>query len=127
MPDLLKNFLQNQYCNSCGERLKDANVEILAESENHVLAQIDCPHCGAEHIATISEQKRKENNMDNKKNTPLANSTPITSNDVLDVHKFLQNFDGNYSSLFGTETKKKKTGKKKKNIQKKDNRYLFRT
>ncbi len=126
MSKLLDNFLQNQYCNNCGEKLTNAKVEILAQSENHILAQIDCPHCGAEHIATITSQSSEnKENMNKQENRNLLDGNPITTDEVLDAHKFLQNFDGNYSNLFGVENKQEKKGKQPKS--KKSSRFLFRT
>ena len=93
-------------CTNCGQRFDTEDVRIY-EHRGHVwLASMTCKHCGRRgllvatlrtksiaHAAEVSAQ------ADMQEMTVLERKGPISSDEVLDFHRFLSDFRGDVSEL----------------------------
>lgn len=83
MRQFVEQFGKDWEC-SCKEPFKIANLEIISESENSLIAQYVCPNCAREQLlsASISEEKQM---LEEEIQTIVINQ--LTSDDVLDIRQ----------------------------------------
>lgn len=108
-------------CNSCQANYDPANIEVLSTFDDQGLFSLKCPKCNNQllvHI-TISDEER---NLSEPKSTGTQmirahraitettemehhtlSSHMISSNDVIDMHCFLGQFNGDFKQLFSNK------------------------
>jgi len=103
----IKKLLANIKCGVCGHNYESVNVNVLGHQEDLWFVTVFCPSCKSKGIvaAVIKEDKPPkviteltEAERDKFTAVPL-----IDSDDVLDMHTFLKEFSGDFSSLFPIE------------------------
>jgi len=93
-----------EQCSNCKQQysLEDARV-IERQGELWVLS-VRCSHCDAQaYVAAVVDGDGAE--IDEMRRTDEPDSEdaaeePVTVDDVLDVHEFLDSFDGDFAALF---------------------------
>jgi len=94
--DHLRALLDGIVCTVCEERVPASRVRLLARRDDLLFLQIDCAACGSTSLGFIadaavgSEAER------------LDGAPVISSDDVLDMHAFLETWTGDLSSLVGS-------------------------
>ena len=98
----IRQTLSNMKCKSCGQQYEPDNVCFRGQREDCWFVSIYCPGCrvltpGIVHvgIGDISEGVTHSSETDSSEVC-----TPIDSNDVADMHAFLEDFSGDLHSLF---------------------------
>jgi len=101
----IKKLVTSMKCSSCGEFYKAADVDVIGHRDDLWFLRVACSACQAQYLvaAVVKQERRKSVTV-----TDLAGServrfrkiTPINGNDVLDMHRFLKDFDGDFTSLF---------------------------
>ncbi len=66
---------------SCKAPFKMANLEVVSESENSLVAHYTCPKCGREQMLAASISNDHQHNVE----MPLLASSQLTADDVLDI------------------------------------------
>lgn len=102
---LVKKLVTSLKCTTCGRCYEEEDVNILGHYEDLWFLGAFCPTCRARYLvaAVIKEAKKTE---------PVSDLTALevskfekvdepTADDVLDMHNFLRNFDGDFSRCFG--------------------------
>ncbi len=102
---LIQTVQKNVKCPQCGKPYSFKNIEIRGIVETIMFLEL---HCSSHMplLATVS--------LSNK--TLSKQQEKITSNDVIEIYKYLKDFSGSFSEIFG----KKKTGKTKLERDKND-------
>ncbi len=98
----IKKLLSNMKCGVCGQHYEPANVKVLEHREDLWFLSVYCPGCKSQGLvaAVIREGKAPEIVTDLTEVEKSKLSTPIDSDDVIDMHTFLKDFGGDFSSLF---------------------------
>lgn len=100
---MLSQFLRNFRCNNCGQKMVKARVAVLAKSHRRVLAHVSCPHCGAEHLLTAAAEEQTAKNFKTdltpNETERFLNTSPLSSNDLIDLHQSLKSFNGDFAKL----------------------------
>ncbi len=123
LEELIKNIQKMIRCPNCGNSYKKENINFLGQLGQAVLVQLNCLNCKMPVMATIvmtpgitsnnslpdiSSFKELEDlyknlpafsNRKEKMSSPEL-SKPISSDEILDFHEFLENFDGDFNKLF---------------------------
>jgi len=98
----IKKLLSNMKCGVCGQHYEPANIKVLEHREDLWFLSVYCPGCKSQGLvaAVIREGKAPEivTELTEVEKSKLA--TPIESDDVIDMHTFLKDFSGDFSSLF---------------------------
>ena len=114
-------------CAVCRTPYGRHGVQLLGRRRSAWLIAVTCTNCGAEGliVATVSEAETDMVNVDSE---PVARPKimydvtynewlafqqrpPVNQDDVLDMHMFLKDFDGDFARLFREETHSEETVK----------------
>lgn len=100
----IKKILATMKCAMCGHHYSAGNINILGHKEDLWFLSVFCPSCKSQGLvaAVVKEGSRSPEVVTELTPEELKRlSTPLTSDDVIDMHAFLRDFDGDFSSLFG--------------------------
>ena len=102
--NLIKKLVASVKCSVCGQRYKAGNIDVLGHDEDLWFLRISCPACNTEYLvaAIIREDRVAEviTDLTEAELDRFRNMDRLTADDVLDMHGFLKDFDGDFSQLF---------------------------
>jgi len=102
----LKKLLATMKCGMCGNPYQSGNVNILGHKEDLWFLSVFCPSCKSQGLvaAVVKEGKVTEviTELTPEEQKRLSMATPLSSDDLMDMHSFLTDFNGDFGSLFGT-------------------------
>ncbi len=94
-------------CSVCGREFAEDDLRILGHQQDMWFLMVVCHNCRTQGIlaVTVKEETVTQAPTDLKEEEIEApvSTTPVTDHDVADMHRFLQEFDGNFASLFARE------------------------
>lgn len=98
----IKKLLSNMKCGVCGQHYEPANINVLGHREDLWFLSVYCPSCKSQGLvaAVIKEGKVPEVVTELTEAEKGKFSSPIGSDDVIDMHILLKDFSGDFSSLF---------------------------
>lgn len=106
----IKKLLSNMKCGVCGQPYEAENIHIMGHREDLWFLSVRCLSCKSQGLvaAVIKEGEMPESvevlpELTETDIEKFANSSPIDSDDVLDMHTFLEEFSGDFSSLLPEE------------------------
>lgn len=92
-------------CGSCGHLYEEDNVSVVAHEEGLWLMMMNCPACGSRGLlaALVKDQANAVPvvDMTEKELQKFKRTDVVCADDVLDMHEFLRDFNGDFASLFG--------------------------
>lgn len=98
----IKKFIADMKCRRCGQHYELDNIDAVGRLADLLLFTIYCPSCNKTVLAIVDIKGDKET----KAATDLTEaekshfSVPIGSSDILDMHSFLKDFNGDFAALF---------------------------
>ncbi|MCL0091955.1 hypothetical protein M1N59_01680 [Dehalococcoidales bacterium] len=103
--DLIKRLIASIKCGVCGQHYEVGNIDVLGHHEDLWFLRVFCSACRAQCLvaAVIKKESRlpevitdlTEAELDKFKNAGM-----LSADEVLDMHHFLKDFDGDFSRLF---------------------------
>jgi hypothetical protein len=120
-PDWLRTQLTSFTCPACGRRYRGSKIRLLAERDGLFFVDLDCGRCGSHTVAivtvemddtqaSITEISDLRLSTDGLLSTDYMpehfgeelppGASPVTADDVLEMHEFLSHFQGDISHLF---------------------------
>lgn len=100
----IKRLISNMKCAVCGQHYEASNITVLGHKENLWFVNVSCPKCGSQGLvaAAIKEGKAAEviTDLTEAELSKFAGGSPVEADDVLEVHDFLKDFEGDFSALF---------------------------
>ena len=93
--DLLRAFPDGITCTVCEEPVPVARVRLLARREDMTFVQIDCAGCRSTTLGFLADASLLPAAPD--ESPPGAD--PISSDDVIEMHRFLAGWHGDVGSL----------------------------
>lgn len=89
--------IREMECPCCGARLATCAVRGVTAEPNALVVRLLCAVCGENSLAVVKRDQ--------------ASETPISRDDVLDAHEFLQRWDGTVTEVLapGTAYEKRQT------------------
>ena len=101
---IIKRLMSSIKCTVCGRHYAKDSIKILGQEENLWFLSISCSTCHIRCLvaAVIKENKVPEliTDLTDKEREEFQNLDKLTGNDLLDMHTFLKDFDGDFSRLF---------------------------
>ncbi len=104
-------------CTVCHRGFESDDVHILSRKSDMWMLMVSCSECHARNFvaAVIGDGDAEEaqlalrrlgeehvrDRFEVEAEAPSAPADPVSVDDVLEVHEFLQGFDGDFQSLFG--------------------------
>ena len=102
---IIKKLMSAVKCSSCGKFYEVDNVEVLGHHESLWFLSVFCPKCRSQYLiaAVVSEEKAIEviSDLTEAELGKFKDAGELTADEMLDMHSFLKDFDGNFSRLFG--------------------------
>jgi ribosomal protein L44E len=100
----VKKLFANMKCGVCGQSYESTNVNVLGHREDLWFLSVYCPACKSQGLvaAVIKEGKLPEviTELSEAERAKFSAASSVDSDDVLDMHIFLEKFSGDFSSLF---------------------------
>ncbi len=100
----IKKLMASMKCGACGQRYEVDNIDVLGYEGDSWFLRASCPACRAQHLvaAVIKEEKVPEvvTDLTEAELDKFRNAGALTADEVLDMHNFLKDFDGDFSQLF---------------------------
>ena len=101
---LIKKFMTSIKCSVCQQHYEIDNVKVLGHQDDLWFLSVFCPTCQTQCLvaAVVKEGKAPKAITDLTKAEldKFRKMDKITADDMLDMHAFLEDFDGDFSQLF---------------------------
>ncbi len=101
---LIKRLMTSLKCDSCGQHYEVYNIDILGHREDMWFLRVFCPACHTQClVAAVVKESRAPAAVSDLTGIELKkfrDAGVIEVEDVLNMHVFLKDFDGDFSQLF---------------------------
>ncbi len=101
---LIKRLMMAVRCGVCGERYEGENVRILGRYSDLWFLSVYCPGCHSQGLvaAVLKEGKLPElvTDLAEEEYAKFREIAVVDADDMLDLHNFLKEFDGDFSRIF---------------------------
>jgi len=101
---LIKRLMSSIKCEVCGQRYEVDDINVLGHQEDLWFLSALCPACHTRCLvaAVIREGKVPEliTDLSEAELDRFRNDVQLTADEMLDMHNFLKDFDGDFSRLF---------------------------
>jgi hypothetical protein len=105
--NVIKQVMASLKCGVCRQHYEPDNVTVLGHQEDLWFLKVFCPACRTQYLvaAVIKEGEAPEviTDLTEAELEKFKNAVGLTADEVLDMHNFLKDFDGDFSRLFGRE------------------------
>jgi hypothetical protein len=100
--EILKRIVSNLRCEKCNGSFQPEEIVVLGRKDNLWYLAVSCSACSNQEVvaALVEEAGEPELPSDLNESERKTFVAPISSDDVLNVHMFLEDFDGNFHALF---------------------------
>ena len=102
--NLIKRLITTIKCGTCGLNYHENHIEIIEHDEDIWFLKVFCPSCRVKSLvaAVIKKETRPETTTDlaGAEISKLQCLEAVGGDDVLDMHRFLRDFDGDFATLF---------------------------
>lgn len=104
----IRKMMASAKCSGCGQRYEIENIEILGHHDDMWFMSVFCVACRAQYLVTavIDEEGAPERvtDLSTAELEKFRDTENLKVDEVLDMHRFLKKFDGDFSRLFSEET-----------------------
>lgn len=101
---LLKKFISTMSCSVCRHGFEHDRVRVTARQEHVWIVSVRCGRCRNQQVFWVAlkgdEEEAIPRDLTDAEEEKFASMPPVGSDDVLDVHEFLQSFNGDFRALF---------------------------
>jgi hypothetical protein len=108
--DWLQSQLESFTCPACSKAYAGSEMRLLAERDGLYFLDLDCMSCGSQTVAIVTvELDDAEASIADLSivphrlppaDMPVPGATPVSADEVLDMHEFLTGFEGSINHLF---------------------------
>jgi hypothetical protein len=101
--NLIRKLMASMKCESCGQSYEAGNIDILGHREDMWFMRVLCAACNTQCLvaAVIKEERASKAMTDLTERERAGFDEEVEADDVIDMHTFLLDFDGDFSRLFG--------------------------
>ena len=101
---IIKKLMSSIKCAVCGQCYEEDSIKIIGHQEDLWFLDVSCPVCHTQCLAaaTVKEDKAPQviTDLTGAEQEKFGGVDRLTADEVLDMHNFLKNFDGDFSRLF---------------------------
>ncbi len=103
--DFVRQLIANVKCAICSREYSEDDVAIMGQQDDVWMLMVSCQHCGTQGIILAmvkedEEQVEVVTDLTAEELERMEGMPAIDIDDVLDVHRFLRDFDGDSQDLF---------------------------
>jgi len=96
-------------CSSCGRSYVQSRIRVLAQRDDLWFVSLRCANCGTSALGLVTVREDDEGTespgfrgeLTEADAARLADGPPVDVDDVIEAHRFLARFDGDFRRLFG--------------------------
>lgn len=107
--DWLRAQLTAFSCASCGQAYVGSRIRVLAQRDDHWFVSLKCDACGSGALGLVTVREAAESaagpglsgELTEQDALRLVGTEPVDADDVIEAHRFLERFDGDFRRLFG--------------------------
>lgn len=100
----IKRLMASTKCGICGQRYEIDNINVLSHHENLWFLRTHCSACHTQClVAAVVKEDRAPKVITDLTRAELdrfKNMGVVTADEVLEIHNFLKDFNGDFSRLF---------------------------
>ena len=103
---MIKKLMTSIKCESCGRNYEVGDIDVLGQREDMWFVRVLCSTCHTQAlVAAVVRGGEAAEGIESLTDAGIneTRNRTIEINDVLDMHDFLTDFNGDFSSLFGQE------------------------
>lgn len=97
--EFLRGRMRSLTCAACGRPYRRQRIRVLAQREALYFIDLACGDCGTEAVAIVSIEG-DERVGQRAVLGDVSEAGPVSAADVLDMHSFLESFEGDFRGLF---------------------------
>jgi hypothetical protein len=102
-PLFIKRLIANIECANCGTRYELGNIYIIGRREDLWISAVVCTQCGTQGLifAMVKDDQVTTVPVDvsHEETLRFKEMAPLGIDDVIDMHRFLSEYDGDFLSL----------------------------
>ena len=100
--EYIKNFISGLQCRFCGQQCLPDNVGLMEHNGDYLVFSVYCDSCKKQAFVTAIIRNSEEPILHPELNMDELDRfcIPVSSEDILDMHTFLKDFDGDFIALF---------------------------
>lgn len=98
-------------CVTCGRVYDTDSVTVLGHQDNLWFLMIVCGGCSSHAlVAALLKEGGSQplTDLTGEEMSRFSNARVVTADDVLDMHEYLAHFDGDFATLFGSSSDRRK-------------------
>ena len=104
---LIKKLMASMECGVCGQHYEVDNIEVLRHEEGLWFLRVGCVACHIQYLAAVvikeGEAPEVITDLTEAELDKFGNMDKLTADEILDMHNFLKDFDGDFSRFFKQE------------------------
>jgi hypothetical protein len=101
--DVIRKLIASLKCGSCGESYREAGIDVIEHKEEVWFLKVRCPAC---HVRSLVAAIIREDNtpapvtdLSAAEQQRFRDAAAIGEEDLLEMHSFLKDFDGDLTRL----------------------------
>ncbi|OGO23904.1 MAG: hypothetical protein A2144_05385 [Chloroflexi bacterium RBG_16_50_9] len=101
--NLLRKLIASVKCEACGQHYKEGHIDIIEHKGELWFLKVFCPSCHTRClVAAIIREERAEiiTDLTEAELLKFKDTDGIKADDLLEMHRFLKDFDGDFPRLF---------------------------
>lgn len=110
---LIQEHFTHLHCPYCDKEFTSECINLIREEVDYWVVKVFCVSCNqsvgiaivgieVEQNKTYKQYKQKESDFNSDELKKFSNKQPITTNEVLDAHKFIQNLGSDWTKYIGS-------------------------
>ena len=104
---VVRRLITNLKCRHCGGQYGSGDIQVLGQHKETWFLSAHCPHCQNEGLLALSVNRghfrQLVTDLTPQEIGRTAQLPPISADEVLDIHLFLRDFDGDFTAAFPSE------------------------
>ncbi|MBI2870007.1 MAG: hypothetical protein HYX96_09305 [Chloroflexi bacterium] len=99
---VVRKLVTSIKCDVCGQTYRLANIKVIGHHEELWFFRVRCASCQAQCLVAAIVQRKESAALGDLTEAETASFKPVLVgvDDVLDMHNFLLDFDGDFAGLF---------------------------
>ncbi len=101
---IIKKLMSTLKCDTCGKHYESVDVEILGHRNELWFFRVNCSSCRTACLiaASVKESALADaiNDLTTSELREVSAAETVGADDVIDMHNFLKDFDGDFTAIF---------------------------
>ena len=106
--NLIKRLMLSIKCTVCGRRYEESQVSVLGHKKDLWFLTASCAACGTRCLVTVALKEgsvpQPVSDLSEREAAIFRHKKALNADEILDMHRFLKGFDGDFNLLFEDES-----------------------